>query len=214
MQKSACLRAIFFRRRLGIEDHMSSARVFLNEGSGAACDAEEVARLFHSHGWSCECTRLRAGVDVRSIARNDPAGVVFVAAGGDGTINAVAAAIAGSQRALGVLPVGTLNHFAHDLGLPMKLEDAVAVIASGARRQVDAGEVNGQLFVNNSSIGMYPTMVLDRERMKKGGLNKWASLLWASAKAFVRYPCFEVELEVDGRVVHCRTPLVFVGNTA
>ena len=113
---------------------------------------------------------------------------------------------------MGVLPVGTLNHFARDLGLPLKLEEAIGVIAAGGRRSVDVGQVNGAIFVNNSSIGVYPLMVLDRERMKKSGLNKWASLVWASTKSFVRFHCLRVKLEVNGETMHCRTPLVFVGN--
>ena len=88
------------------------------------------------------------------------------------------------------------------LGLPLQLEQAIGVITAGAQRSVDAAEVNGAIFVNNSSIGVYPMMVLDRERMKKGGLNKWASLVWASTKSFVRFRCLRVtELEVDGKTM-------------
>jgi diacylglycerol kinase family enzyme len=189
------------------------AHVFVNEGSGAgSCDSAEVTLLFREQGWTCTCTAVSPSLHIRQIAESEPAETVFVAAGGDGTVNAVANAVIRSKRPMGILPVGTLNHFARDLGLPLKLEEAVKAIVNGGIRTVDAGEVNGAIFVNNSSIGVYPMMVLDRERMKKSGLNKWASLVWASTKAFVRFRCLNVELEVDGEVRHHRTPLVFVGN--
>jgi diacylglycerol kinase family enzyme len=155
---------------------------------------------------------MEHGVNVPSIAKNEDPEVVFVAAGGDGTVNAVAGAVAGTGRCMGVLPVGTLNHFARDLGLPLDMPGAVAAICAGEARSVDAGEVNGAVFVNNSSLGAYPMMVLDRERMKKGGWGKWAALVVASAKAFVRFHCLDVKLEVEGRAQHCTTPFVFIGN--
>ncbi len=188
-------------------------RVFLNTGSGVGgCSAVEVAGLFEAQGWTCECTRMGFGVDVAALARGEAADVVYVAAGGDGTVNAVASAVAGSGRAMGVLPVGTLNHFARDLKLPLELEAAVAAITNGEVRAVDAGEVNGAVFVNNSSIGVYPLMVLERERMRKSGRGKWAALVVASMKSFVRFRCLQVELEVEGKAVRYTTPFVFVGN--
>src|SRR4051794_24863581 len=83
-----------------------------------------------------------------------------VVAGGDGSVRAVASVIAGTDLPMGVLPLGTLNHFARDLGIPLDLQGATAVIARGITRPVDVGEVNGRVFVNNSSIGIYPLMVV------------------------------------------------------
>src|SRR5215218_7585967 len=79
-----------------------------------------------------------------------------VAGGGDGTVGSVAGALAGHGMPLGVLPLGTLNHFAYDLGIPFTLDGAIAVIAAGHVASIDVGEVNGHVFVNNSSIGLYP----------------------------------------------------------
>ncbi|MEO5735178.1 MAG: diacylglycerol kinase family protein [Rubrivivax sp.] len=81
---------------------------------------------------------------------------VIVAGGGDGTVSAVAAALTGGDIALGVLPLGTLNHFAKDLGLPLTLDEAVRQIAAGQTTRVDVGGVNGRVFVTNSSLGLYP----------------------------------------------------------
>src|SRR5207342_1025227 len=79
-----------------------------------------------------------------------------IVGGGDGTVRAVAGAVAGSNVPLGILPLGTLNHFARDIGLPIDLEQAVAVIVAGHHRRVDLAEVNGRVFINNSSVGIYP----------------------------------------------------------
>ncbi len=88
----------------------------------------------------------------------------IVAAGGDGTVNGVASALVGTETPLGVLPLGTLNHFAKDLRIPLDLEEAARTVAAGVIRKIDVGEVNGKYFVNNSSIGMYPSVVRGRER--------------------------------------------------
>ena len=83
---------------------------------------------------------------------------IVVAAGGDGTVSAVASAVAGSEAVLGVLPLGTLNHFAKDAGIPLELEEAVRNISTGRAVKVDIGDVNGRAFINNISLGLYPVI--------------------------------------------------------
>jgi len=137
----------------------------------------------------------------------------IVAAGGDGTINAVASALAGADRAMGILPAGTLNHFAKDLGLPLTLEEAARTIAAARTMNVDVGEVNGRCFVNNSSIGLYPHVVVKRDReMNRLGLGKWAALFRAWLAIFRRFPTVRVKLATEHRATDCDTPFVFVGN--
>jgi diacylglycerol kinase family enzyme len=188
-------------------------RVFLNNRSGIGSVSPEIlCNMFATHGLACEVTILERHIDLPALAAYDPEDLAWIAAGGDGTVNAVAHAIAGTSRPMGVLPVGTLNHFAQDLGLPRTLASAIEVIATGDIQIVDAAEVNGITFVNNSSLGVYPAMVLDRERMKKSGWNKWWSLVIASARAFIRFRCLQVELELHGGIRRCTTPLLFVGN--
>jgi diacylglycerol kinase family enzyme len=92
---------------------------------------------------------------------------MVVAGGGDGTINAVAGALVGRDTALGVLPIGTLNHFARDVGIPLNLESAVRNLFTGQVKKVDVGEVNGRVFVNNSGIGLYPRIVRVREEAQE-----------------------------------------------
>jgi diacylglycerol kinase family enzyme len=138
---------------------------------------------------------------------------LVVAGGGDGTVSAVAAGLVDTGVALGVLPMGTLNHFAKDLGIPLEQEGAIAVIARGRELEVDVGEVNGRIFINNSSLGLYPDIVRDREqRQRRLGHGKWRALLEASIAAARRYPVLTVQIEVDGQTLTRRTPFVFIGN--
>ena len=84
---------------------------------------------------------------------------VVVLGGGDGTLGTGAAALLGSHKPLGILPFGSLNHFAKDVGIPLDLDQAVGTIERGYVTEVDVGEVNGRIFLNNSSIGLYPSFI-------------------------------------------------------
>ena len=134
---------------------------------------------------------------------------IIVAAGGDGTVSTVASALAGSEVALGVLPLGTLNHFAKDLGIPTDLEQAAAAIAAALTRRIDVGEVNGRVFVNNSGVGAYPHLVVERRRQRR---TRWVSEAIAAATVLREYPQLLVEITGDGVDRVARTPFVFVGN--
>ena len=135
-----------------------------------------------------------------------------VACGGDGTVSAVASAVIGTAAALGVIPVGTLNHFAKDLHIPLDVEAATQVISRGRIEKVDAGEVNGQYFVNNSSLGIYPSIVITRERHRRTGENKWIALGLAILRVLRRYPFVDVRISAKGECIAERTPFVFIGN--
>lgn len=136
-----------------------------------------------------------------------------VAGGGDGTLNAVASKLVGKPVTFGVLPLGTLNHFAKDLGVPLDPLEALHGIASAETIPVDVGEVNGQFFLNNSSIGLYVDIVRDRERQQtRLGRGKWPAFTWALIGVLRRFPFLTVALTADGREVVHRTPLVFIGN--
>jgi diacylglycerol kinase family enzyme len=138
----------------------------------------------------------------------------LVAAGGDGTVNAVASVVAGTQVPLGVLPLGTLNHFAKDAGIPLDLDAAMRVILTGRTRAVDVGEVNGRIFLNNASLGVYPRIVQLRERYREKGLGKWLAALWASLAVLRRHPFMTVNIETPDRNILRRSPAVLVANNA
>jgi diacylglycerol kinase family enzyme len=136
-----------------------------------------------------------------------------VAGGGDGTLNCVASRLIGTPVAFGVLPFGTLNHFAKDLGIPLDPAEALQVIAAGNISEIDVGEVNGRYFLNNSSIGLYVDLVHDREKQQaRLGRGKWPAFAWAFLGALRRYPFMKVNLTFDSQAVTHRTPFVFVGN--
>jgi diacylglycerol kinase family enzyme len=108
-----------------------------------------------------------------------------------------------------------LNHFARDLGIRAKLEDAAKLLATGKARAVDVADVNGRVFVNNSAIGLYPLMVLDREAQQAhlGRSKRWAMAI-AAARTLFRFSHRRLTLTVNDRTAVVDTPLLFVGNNA
>ena len=139
-------------------------------------------------------------------------GDLLVAAGGDGTVGTVAAAAVDAGATFGVIPLGTLNHFARDAGIPLNLDAAVAALAAGHHRRLDVGDVNGRVFVNNSSIGLYPRLVWDREAEQARGRGKWTAFGIALVRTWRRYRTVTVRISFDGREHVRRTPFVVVGN--
>ncbi len=192
--------------------------VILNRTAGPGHSDEGRQRLreaFARHGLAAEVRAASSGDDLESLAREAlrarPA--ILVAGGGDGTIRAVASVVRGSSTALGILPLGTLNHFARDLGIPSDIDAAVAVIAAGHRQEVDVGEVNGRLFLNNASLGLYPDIVRDRTRQQRRlGRGKYWAMLWATFAVMRRSPFLRLKMLMDGAPLQCRSPFVFIGN--
>jgi diacylglycerol kinase family enzyme len=136
-----------------------------------------------------------------------------IVGGGDGSIQTVAGVLAGSGVPLGILPLGTMNHFAKDLGIPTSVEGAVGVIATETARSVDLREVSGQVFINNSSIGIYPYMVLEREReRRRKRLSKWMAMILAGLRVLRNLPLFRLRVRIEGLSALVRSPCVFVGN--
>ena len=137
---------------------------------------------------------------------------VIAAAGGDGTINCVASHLAGLPVALAVIPVGTLNHFAQDLGIPLNISQALKIAASGLTKQIDVGRVGDYIFLNNCSLGLYPKVVQLRESMQKKGWKKSIALVVAGFAIFRRFPHLLVKLHMKEQEIVRSTPVVFVGN--
>jgi diacylglycerol kinase family enzyme len=145
---------------------------------------------------------------MRHLARS---GVRRVAiAGGDGTIATTARVASELSMELGVIPGGTLNHLADDLGIPEALDDALQLAIRGEARPVDAGAVNNHLFLNTSSVGTYVTFVRIRDRLERHVGYRLASFA-AAFRLIVRPYAFTVDVEVDGKLRSDITPLVFVG---
>jgi len=191
--------------------------VIINASSGAGNGAavqQRLAEAFKAIGADARISLAGDGVEIvklaQNAARSDAEGVV--AGGGDGTINSVAAAIVDSDKTLGVLPFGTMNHFAKDLNIPLDLEAAIETIVAGHAVTVDVGDVNGRIFLNNSSLGLYPRIIREREKQQRLGWGKWPAYIWAALAVLRRYPFLEIRLSVDGKELTGRTPFVFVGN--
>jgi len=198
---------------------MAPIAVLLNRGGGAlAADPEAATKVqtaFDQAGLEAEIELIGGGdcaVRCRAIAeRGDE---LIVVGGGDGTISAAASVMAGSETLLGILPLGTLNHFARDLGIPLNVEESVQLIAERPERRVDIAEMNDEVFINNSAIGLYPLMVVDRDLQRKRlGRSKRLAMLVASLRTLARFGHHRLTLTVnDEQQGRIDTPLLFVGN--
>jgi diacylglycerol kinase family enzyme len=191
--------------------------VVVNPGSGnddRGSSPEQLTALFADRGRRATILPVRHGTTIAAQARVAIASGcrVLVAAGGDGTVSAVGGVAVGGEVPLGVLPIGTLNHFAKDLGLPLDLPEAADVVTGGTVRRVDVGEVNGRIFLNNSSLGVYPRIVELRARYGGRGRAKWMAALWATLAVLRRRPFLSVRIRTAEDDVVRRTPFVFVGN--
>ena len=191
--------------------------MIINERS-AIGGKDEVRRrlteIFESAGVEFELSLAGSGAEVAARAEESAheKWTVVMGGGGDGTINTVASHLVGTDKILGVLPLGTLNHFAKDLRIPLDLEGAAHTVISGRPIDVDVAKVDGRIFLNNSSLGLYPTIVREREKKQRLGSGKWPAFLWAAVSAFRRYPFLHVRLVASGKEFNLRTPFVFVGN--
>jgi diacylglycerol kinase family enzyme len=217
---------------------MKKVLVLLNPESGALAgsfagdEAERILRVLTGVGIDGEVRRLDAEAMARVIeavkATGDYNFDAILAGGGDGTINVVANALAGGAIPMGVLPLGTHNHFAKDLNVPLLLEDAVAALGdalnNGGVDDVDVAEVNGRIFLNFSGIGLHPTVVAEREAAREtlGVQPAWgrfwskAAKLLAGLIAFCKtlghLPVLRVTLTGDGKPLRRLTPSVIVCN--
>ncbi|MDX6611350.1 MAG: hypothetical protein QOD75_536 [Blastocatellia bacterium] len=192
--------------------------IIINAASGA--DDKEVLReklleLFLARGVSPEISLVHQGQEVQSVATQllKKGHSPIVAGGGDGTIGAVASILRDQKTPMGVLPLGTLNHFAKDLKIPLDLEGAVDVILDGNIEAVDVAEVNDHVFINNSSLGLYPSIVHQREQQQERlGRGKWLAFFSAALSVLRRYPFINVRLTADDIELNRSTPFVFIGN--
>jgi diacylglycerol kinase family enzyme len=138
---------------------------------------------------------------------------VVAAAGGDGTLSAVAQALVGSDVRLGVIPIGTRNHFALDVGVPLDLGQAVDLLASGTARQIDVGAVNDAYFINNASVGLYPQLVDLRDQGTWPPSKMLRTYTTVFRLAFVAKP-IPVQLECSDLRMKEFVWLIFVGNNS
>ncbi|MDO9358943.1 MAG: diacylglycerol kinase family protein [Polaromonas sp.] len=195
--------------------------VVLNAGSGRHDSDEQqrvIAEVFEQGGRTFEFLLIEDPATINSVARKAVAlaterrGVV-VAAGGDGTINAVAGAVLDSGCAFGVLPQGTFNYFGRTHGIPQDTADAARALLAAQVSPVQVGDVNGRLFLVNASLGLYPQLLEDREAWKQQlGRSRFVAFLSGVATLLQSGKQLRLQIESQGKVVALRTPTLFVGN--
>lgn len=195
--------------------------VVLNAGSGRHNSDEQqalIARTFEESGRAFEFLLIDDPARIREVARRAVElavthhGVV-VAAGGDGTINAVAAVVLGSGCPFGVLPQGTFNYFGRVHGIPQETAAAARALLRASIEPVQAGQVNGRLFLVNASLGLYPQLLEDREAWKQQfGRSRFVALLSGIATLLQSPKQLHLQIESGGKTVALRTPTLFVGN--
>lgn len=195
--------------------------VVLNAGSGHLETDERIATIRGVLTAAGRRHELVPVSDPRNLVREGERAVAWaqanqgavVAAGGDGTINAMAQLVLPTGLPFGVLPQGTFNYFGRAHGIPTETEQAVSALLTARVHPVQVGMVNDRLFLVNGSMGLYPQLLDDREAFKKRfGRSRPVAVLAALATLFGRHRNWEITLEADGEVKTVVTPTLFVGN--
>ncbi|HYI09585.1 MAG TPA: diacylglycerol kinase family protein [Thermoanaerobaculia bacterium] len=190
--------------------------LFLNPKAGTFAAGDESALRTLAYENDLRVVDIHPKIDVRAIVREalDAGLRAFVAAGGDGTIHFVAQALVGTEGVLGVVPVGSVNHLARDLQIPVgDWRAALDIAVRGEIRQIDVGRVNGHYFINSVMLGIYPTVSHYRERFRSMH-SRWRAYLKAARLALHHFPHVTLVVEHDGRVDTFRTQLFVVAVNA
>ncbi len=188
---------------------MKKIILVFNKKSGSALSLQELKKLFRKYNYevvqAIDISRKDFNKKLRKIASQKQ---IIAAVGGDGTLSGVANIIAGGSATLLPLPGGTLNNFTKDLGIPQDIERALARTTKIKPRSIDVGRVNGIVFLNNSSIGLYPQSLNIRKELEVK-VSKWPAAAFASAWAFLRFRTYTIT--VNGKATF-KTPFIFIGN--
>jgi diacylglycerol kinase family enzyme len=190
--------------------------LFLNPRAGtfALSDESSLRTLAEENG--LRVVDVQPGLDARTIIREALAAGLrtFVVAGGDGSVHHVAQALVGTEGVLGVVPVGSVNHLARDLEIPVgDWRVAFDIAVRGTVRQIDVGRVNGVYFINSIMLGFYTTISHYRERFRSMN-SRWGAYFKAARMALRHFPHVTLVVELDGRVETFRTQLFVVAVNA
>lgn len=196
----------------------SALPVLINREGGAAAAAgfglsQSVTTAFAKAGAQVDVQMLAASEMNEAIKRAAASHRRIVVAGGDGTIASAAQLLTDTKVELALLPLGTLNHFARDLQIPTILDAAAELAVNGMASPVDVGEVNGRRFINNASVGLYPSMVKDRDRIRhEHNVPKWLASIPACWAALARLPHHRMRIDTGHGEAPIVSPLLLVGN--
>jgi len=177
--------------------------------------AEIDALLKEASAANLDVIELSRDVDIAATVRDHVSRgtKLFIAAGGDGTIHHVLQPVVHTDAFLGVIPIGTYNHFARDLGIPLDWRSALQVALTGEVRQIDTARVNDQFFVNNVSMGLYPELVARREERGRD-YPRWKARLYAAYATLRKYPHITVAVESDYHQELIRTHVLMISNNS
>ena len=195
--------------------------VVINPGSGAhdaAQTQELLSRVFSEAGRVARFVQvarpnqLVQACEEAAVQAAAQAGIL-VAAGGDGTINSAARAALAHGCPLAVIPQGTFNYVARDHGIPLDGEAAARALLRAAPQPVQVGLVNGEVFLVNASLGLYPQLLQDREAFKaRFGRHRWVAMMAGLVTLFQWRRLMRLEVELEGRRSTITTSTLFVGN--
>jgi diacylglycerol kinase family enzyme len=186
--------------------------LFLNPRAGTFTAADESDLRTAAAEAGLRVVDVEPGVNVRTVVRESLAAGLksYVVAGGDGSVHHVVQALVGTEGVLGVLPIGSLNHLARDLGIPLgDWRAALEIAVRGEVRQIDVGRINGQYFLNSVMLGIYPTVSEFRERFRSMH-SRWRAYVKAGRLALRQFPHVSLVVELDGRVETFRTQMFVV----
>jgi diacylglycerol kinase family enzyme len=188
--------------------------MFVNAASGARMppgDAEALQSAAREKG--IEVVAIAPGLDISQLIRRqlNEERRLFIAAGGDGTVHHVLQPLVHTDAALAVLPTGTYNHFAKDVGIPLDWREALAIALGGETRQIDVARVNDRFFVNNVSIGLYPELVAKREAHGRD-YPRWKARMFAAYATLRHYPHVSINIESEHHQEVIRTHVFMVSN--
>ncbi|AVO34834.1 diacylglycerol/lipid kinase family protein [Ottowia oryzae] len=195
--------------------------IVFNAASGSADSDRAMARvheLLNAAGQPHEIRAVRGNDDltrtaVRAVHAAREAHGCVVAAGGDGTLNAVAQVVWNADQLMGVLPQGTFNYFGRTHGMPADLDDSVAALLTAREQPITVGLLGERVFLVNASVGLYPRLLEEREAAKRRfGRHRVVALLSGLGTLLRGRSVLTLELSFEGQTRVIRTRTLFVGN--
>ncbi len=201
-----------------LQDALTTAILIANPTAGSYTqNADEISNtisFMRSHGWQAELKLTQAAGDARRLAREavEQGIKVVIAIGGDGTINEVIQELAGSETALGVIPSGTVNVWAREVGIPLDFPGARDVLIGGQTRRIDLGKINDDYFLLMVGIGIdgEVTQAVEKKTAKRFGV---LGYLFVGTWLGLGYPAFRATLQMDDHVIKTNPIQIIIGNT-
>lgn len=215
-----CGGAVRSGRRSAVDFESSPIAVVMNAGSGSddtAAARRAIEEVLKDSGREAKVFLAKRAGDLPILAQRaaETRPAILAAAGGDGTLNAVASVARAHDLPFAVIPLGTFNYFARELGIPLDVAAAARLIGAGRLRRVAVGQVNDRLFLNNASIGLYRRLIERREEdTRRFGRHRLVALLSGLATFLRPHRPYRLRLEIDGQPLTLSSPSVFFARNA